>query len=242
MSMNLNVEAVRTRIFHAGEDLAEFILQETREVPKEEGLILAVTSKIMSLAENRLVPADGIEKPELVRREADEYLGEIGYGVHLTVKHGLFIASAGIDESNSESGGFILYPENPDLSAENLWQRLREAWGLRNFGVIVTDSHTTPLRRGVTGISLAHWGFHAVRDLVGSTDLFGRRIQVTTVNCADALAAAAVLLMGEGAERRPLAFIRGADVEFTERTRPGEVRIPLDEDIYSPVLRPRLRG
>jgi len=52
-----------------------------------------------------------------------------------------------IDESNSETDQYILYPENPFVSAENLWQGLRKHWGVEKFGVILTDSHTTPLRR-----------------------------------------------------------------------------------------------
>lgn len=232
---SLSVSPVETRIFHAGENLGEFILQAIREKPAEKS-ILAITSKIVSLAENRLVPHAGTEKGQLIRQESDHYLGEIGYGCHLTVKHGLFIASAGIDESNSERGDYILYPEDPFRSAQKLWQALKEVWNLKELGIIITDSHTTPLRRGVTGISLSHWGFKAVKSMVGCEDLFGRKLQYTSVNAADGLAAAATLMMGEGREARPLCWLQGAEVEFAEEIHPSEVRIPLQEDLYYPLF------
>jgi dihydrofolate synthase / folylpolyglutamate synthase len=81
-------------------------------------MILAVTSKIVSLAEGRLVPrARKRARPELVRGKQIVSWAKRGYGVFLTVKEGLFIPSAGIDESNSEGGG--VHP----LSGESLRER-----------------------------------------------------------------------------------------------------------------------
>ncbi|MES3037342.1 MAG: coenzyme F420-0:L-glutamate ligase [Bdellovibrionota bacterium] len=231
----LVVYPVKTSIFRDG-NLADFII---REVPKnliQERMVLAVTSKIMSLAEGRLFPHGEIEKVDLVKKEADTFLGEIGYGCFLTIKEGLLIPSAGIDESNSETGHYILYPQDPFASTEKLWKSLREAWGLKNLGIVLTDSHTTPLRRGVSGISLAHWGFKALRRMVGSKDLFGRELLMTNMNLADGLATSAVMMMGEGAECCPLAIIKGFDLEFCETTDKDELRIPLAEDLYSPLL------
>ena len=202
----------------------------------QEGIVLAVTSKIVSLAENRLVSRSTIDKKTLVQKEADTYLGEIGHGCFLTIKSGLLIPSAGIDESNSVNGDFIIFPKNPFLSAQNLLQDLRKIWNLKNLGLVITDSHTTPLRRGVTGICLSYAGFNAVRNLIGSRDLFGRELKMTQMNFADGLAASAVMLMGEGAESRPLVVIENSAVEFCETTRTDEINIPLEEDLYFPLL------
>jgi F420-0:gamma-glutamyl ligase len=232
----LGIRAVGTRVFHAGESLAEFVDTHIPREAIQERMIVAVTSKIVSLSENRLVPRAGIDKATLVKREADVFLGEVAYGCFLTIKEGLFIPSSGIDESNSEGGDFILYPENPFDSARSLWQQLRMRWGLREFGVLLTDSHTSPLRQGVTGVCLSYWGFRATRDMIGTQDLFGRELRMTKVNIADALAAAAVLLMGEGRECRPLAVISGADCEFCEETIPSELKMPLKEDLYFPIF------
>jgi F420-0:gamma-glutamyl ligase len=233
----MNVTPIETGIFPVGGDLAAFIFAH---IPKEivkERMIVAVTSKIVSLAEKRLVPRKEIDKASLVRREADIFLGEVGYGCFLTVKEGLFIPSAGIDESNSETGDFILYPENPYKSAERLWRELRGKWAIREMGILLTDSHTSPLRKGVTGICLSHWGFEAVRSMIGTKDLFGRELQMTKMNLADGLSAAAVLMMGEGRERRPLALIEGSECEFKEAVDPHELRMPVKEDLYFPFFR-----
>ncbi len=231
------IRAIKTRIFRYGEDLESFILES---VPRElvtEGSVLAVTSKIASLAERRSVPASSIDKMSLVRKEADHFLGEVGYGCALTIKEGLFIPSAGIDESNSENGDYLLYPTDPFATVERLWKGLKEAWGISRFGVVLTDSHTTPLRKGVTGISLSHSGFCGIKDMIGTRDLFGRELKMTTINAADALAGSAVFAMGEGAESKPLAWISGAEIEFTQQTSPTEVRMPLTEDLYYPFFR-----
>lgn len=238
--MNLSISAVQTRIFRRGESLVDFV---DNQVPREfirESMILAITSKIVSLAENRLVEKSSITKAELIDQEADHNLGEVGYGCYLTIKEGLFIPSAGIDESNSEDGHYILYPKDPFLSAHQLWQGLRKKWGLQNLGILMTDSHTTPLRRGVTGISLAHWGFQGLQNFIGTPDLFGREMVMTTVNAADGLAAAATLMMGETNECCPLAVVAWAKAVFTEHTESQELRMPLKDDLYYPFFRDRI--
>jgi F420-0:gamma-glutamyl ligase len=237
----LSVQPIKTRIFRTGENLSAFIVSQIDPKMIKESMVLAVTSKIVSLAENRLVPHGSIDKKSLIEKEADQNLGEIGFGCYLTIKEGLFIPSAGIDESNSENGDYILYPENPFASLEKLWHELRSKWGIKNLGLIMTDSHTTPLRRGVTGISLAHWGFQGLKDIIGEPDLFGRKMQMTTVNFADGLATAATLMMGEANESRPLAIMYGTDVQFTEQTNPQEVKMELTQDLYYPFLKHLLR-
>lgn len=234
---SLSVRAIQTRLFKRGESLTEFVVQHTPNSWIREGIIIAVTSKIVSLAEERLVAKSSIAKKDLIEKEADHNFGEIGYGCYLTIKHGLFIASAGIDESNSENEEYILYPEDPFWSAKKLGLELRERWKIKNLGIIMTDSHTTPLRRGVTGISLAHWGFHAVRNMIGKEDLFGRKLQMTTINVADGLAAAATLMMGEANECRPLALLECGDIEFSERDDGLDVRIPAKDDLYLPFFK-----
>lgn len=234
---SLQVLPITTRVFNQGESLLDFVLEQIKPDQVQETMIIVVTSKIVSLAENRLVKKSSISKSDLIIREADYNFGEVGYGCYLTIKHGLFIPSAGIDESNSESNQYILYPEDPFNSAKNLWESLRKHWGVNHLGILLTDSHTTPLRRGVTGVSLAHWGFCGLKDLVGSTDLFGRKMQMTTVNISDGLAAAATLMMGESDESRPLVIIKGSDVLFNETVDPFELKIPIKDDLYYPFFK-----
>ena len=106
-----------------------------------------------------------------------------------------------------------------------------------NLGVIITDSHTTPLRRGVTGVALAYAGIRGVKNFVGQPDLFGRLLQMTHINVVDALATASVLVMGESNERCPLAVLEYSRVEFTDQSDPRELQISLEDDLYGPILK-----
>lgn len=235
MTQAMMISPIRTSIFHQGENLAEFIINSITPSPLKERSILAITSKIVSLSENRTVPLDSIDKKSLICREADYNLGEIGHGVHLTIKNALLLPSAGIDESNSENGDYILYPQDPSSSAEKLRVSLKEHFGLKELGIIITDSRTGPLRLGIVGVSVAFAGFHPVRNMIGQSDIFGRPLKMTKINIADSLAAAAVLIMGEADERSPLALISNASVEFTDRPDRSDLEVPLQEDMYLPL-------
>lgn len=241
----MKVESIRTPVFRLNEPLLPFVVRALDGFTQNRGLpenaVLAITSKIVSLAENRVVARENTDKRALVEREAEFYLGEGGFGTHLTVHQGILIPSAGIDESNSERGDYILYPKDPMQSAKALWTGLRSHYHLKNLGVILTDSHTQPLRRGVTGIGLAHAGFNACPSQVGKPDLFHRKLKMTHINALDALASAAVYLMGESDECQPLALITDAQVEFQDHVMASQIRIPLSEDLYFPVLEPCLK-
>ncbi len=238
--------ALQTRIFKEGEDLFTFCCEEFKKNnihSKElEGSILAVTSKIVSLAEKQVISAKSISKEELVRREADQFLGEIAMGCFLTIKHGLFIPSAGVDESNSENSEYILFPKDPFKSAIDLKRKISAHYKLQNFAILLTDSHTSPLRAGVTGITLAHAGLRAVENKIGDKDLFGRTLKMTQVNVADALSTTAVYCMGETSESSPLALLK-APVTFIpeEEENPKETFYPPEEDLYYPLYKQLLR-
>ena len=230
----LEVKALLTDIYHKGEDFTDFLVKNLKGV-LEEGKILAVTSKIVSLSENRLIPKATIDKKDLIKKEADHYLGEIEYGCHLTIKQGLLIPSSGVDESNVEGDFYILYPTDPFLSAKRIYNIIKEKLHLNKIGILLTDSHTMPLRRGVVGTALAYYGFKGVENKIGEKDLFDRELKMTQINIADALAVAATLIMGEGNECRPLAIVN-APVEFKELSNNNELRMPLEEDLYKPLL------
>ena len=230
----MTIKAVKTPVFSSGMDLNRFIIKHTRSLLKEN-VILAVTSKIVSLAEGRVRSKKNTCKKQLIQKECDHDLGEGLYGCHLTIAHNLLIPSAGVDESNSKTGGYILYPKNPYHSVKHIRKNLCEKTGLKNLGVMITDSRTFPLRRGVIGAALAYSGFRAVINCVGKKDLFGSVLRVTKINAADALAAAAVLLMGEGAQSCPLAVITRPGVVFTHKDNTSELNIPPQEDLYAPL-------
>lgn len=231
----MRVAAIQTPIFHVGESLADFIVCYVDPNLVQERMVLAVTTKIVSLSENCLVPKNSIDKKTLTKNESDIFLGEIGHGVSLGIKHSLLMPGAGVDESNSENGDFILHPKNPMKSAADLRETLKNRWGLKNLGVILTDSRSNPLRLGVTGAALACAGFLPVIDKVGEKDLFGRPLKITKVNVADSLATAAVLLMGEAAEACPLVVLHETPAQFSENFDVSSWMLKPEEDMYQPL-------
>lgn len=207
------------------------------------GSVLAITSKVVSICEGRLVKESDIDKAKLTEKESQYYLPpeHSSYGITLTITDGILIPTAGIDSSNGD-GHYILWPEDSQATANQIRSYLRKRFGVDKAGVIITDSKTTPLRRGTTGIALAHSGFAALNEYVGTPDLFGRDMQVTQANVMDGLASAAVAVMGEGSECTPLAIITEAEfVQFQENDpTPDELdrlKIPLEEDLYTPLIK-----
>ena len=232
----MQVKAIPTNVFSQGDDLLNFILDHSAKELKENS-ILAVTSKIVSLAENRTISKKKIDKLELIKKECEYYIEEIGYNCHLTIQQGLLVPSAGIDESNSVKNEYILYPKDPFASADKLCRSIKQKLSLKNFAVLITDSRTFPLRKGVIGVALAYSGLKAVKSLIGKEDLFGRPLKMTTINIVDALASAAVFMMGEGAEQCPLAVIDSVPLVFTEKTDPSELKISIEKDLYYPLYK-----
>lgn len=240
------VKSITTPIFKLNDDLESFITNALLkcEDPKENQ-ILCITSKIISLAEKRIVLKNKISATEpidnskaiLVREEADIFLCEGSFGIPLTIKHGLLIANAGIDESNAEGDYYILYPKKPFDTAKNLCHFIKKKFELKNFGVLVTDSRTQPLRRGVSGVALAYWGFEGIKNYIGERDLFGREIKYTSVHVADAIAASAVLVMGESAECTPLAIATETNVRFVDVTNPNEGIVDRKDDLYRSIFK-----
>lgn len=237
----LKITPIQTEIFRRGQSLSEFIIKSLSSYSIAEGSIICITSKIVSLSENRLISkSEVLDKDELICKEADYDLGKVAFDCRLTIKEGLFIPSAGIDESNSEEGDYILYPEDPFLSAKNLYLNLTKSYQLNQLGVLLSDSHTLPLRQGVTGIALSYWGFHGVRNMVGTQDLFGRELKMTQMDLADGLSSAAVLMMGEANESCPLAVIENAPVDFVSEVNPNEILISPEKDLYYPLYKDRI--
>jgi coenzyme F420-0:L-glutamate ligase/coenzyme F420-1:gamma-L-glutamate ligase len=80
-------------------------------------------------------------------------------------------------------------------------------------------------------IALAAAGIPSLVNRRGERDRAGRRLEVTEVALADALAAAAGLIMGEAAEGTPVVLIHGC--RFSSPATPAQALIrPLDEDLF----------
>lgn len=152
---------------------------------------------------------------KLIRSEADRVLEE--GAMVLTMKNKVLIPNAGIDRSNVPSGMAVLWPHDPFGQAEKIRKELMKKFGLRRFGVVVSDSHCQPLRMGTSGIAIGWAGIEGVRDDRGAKDLYGKKMVYTQVAVADNLASTANLEMGETNASVPFVIIRGAKVNFTSK-------------------------
>jgi putative folate metabolism gamma-glutamate ligase len=237
----MKVAAIKTELITAGATellpLLERVISDL-----EEGSVIAITSKIVSLCESSVIPFDQINKDELVVRESDLYLPASlsKYGHHFTITNNTLIPMAGVDESNGD-GQYVLWPKDAQATANQVRAWAKQKSGLSQLGVIITDSTCHPLRRGTNGIMLAYSGFRALNDYVGRPDLFGRPFTVSQADVAGGLAAAAVLQMGEGTEQTPIAILTELPfVHFQDRDPTAEelatVIIPLQEDLFAPFL------
>jgi coenzyme F420-0:L-glutamate ligase len=257
----MQITAIQTPLIQSGDNLLSVFIQALDE-PLLAGDVITVVSKVVALEQGRVVDLATIEPSEaaltlspaypvlaeLLLREADAVLGGVaGIPFFLTLKGGLLTPNAGVDRSNAPAGSAILWPHDPWGWARTFWEGLRAHFGLTELGVVVTDSHLTPLRRGVTGIALAWAGFEGIESQIGATDLYGSPLTVTEKAVADDLASATVLLTGEADERLPFTRVRGAPVRFTERViDPREAAIDPTLDLYAvtygETIRARLTG
>jgi len=235
------VGAIKTRpLIPPKDDLLSVIKESFLGLKIKEKSIIVVTSKVVSIWQGKCIKIDKkINKEELIKKESDFYTKGIKFlekNIMLTIKDNILIPTSGIDESNA-NGYYILWPEKPFGAAKEIYDFIKKEYKLNSLGVIISDSHTTPLRTGIMGIGLAHYGFNPLRDYRGKKDIFGRELEMSQTNIVDSLAAAAVYKMGEGAEQTPIAIIEDVDdIEFGDKEF-GSLKIDIDEDIYSPFLK-----
>lgn len=237
----MNIRSIKTKKVEVGDNL--FTLLDTYLPVVTEKSILAITSKIVSICEGNIIPiTEEIDKKELVYKEADYYLPKEKnkYGIILTIKNNMLAPTAGIDESNS-NGFYILWPKDPQKSANVIRNHIKAKFNLNDFGVIITDSKTSPLRWGTTGTCIAYSGIKPLNNYIGKKDIFGKEMKVTKANIVDALAVSSVLVMGEGKEQTPLALISDLPFVSFNKADPTEkeiidLLISPEDDLYGELL------
>ncbi len=240
--MKLEFTPIKTRIVKPPKDEIWDII-DSLEV--KNGDIVFITSKILSIHQGRTAPATEEGKEPLVFQEADRCLtyknSEDDFTTHITITDGNLILASGIDASNANSH-FVLWPKEVDKLCQEIRTRIiknevKKHHKITKLGIIATDSHTSPLRWGVTGFTIGIAGIEPVEDIRGDEDLFGRKIHITKVNKIDPLTSMAVLLMGESKECTPIAILRGyKDIGFNAKGSMKELKISPEHDIYKPLL------
>jgi len=246
----MRLYAVKTRIIKICEDPVEAILNSLQEqnLQLEDNDILAITSKVIAYAENRVVRLSDVkpsekakelahkyslrpEFAELILREADKIYGGVEKAV-LTLKNGILTANAGIDNKNAPVDFAVLWPNNAEEWARRIREEIKHKMG-KKVAVLIVDSSLTPLRIGTVGLALAVAGFKPIIDCRDEKDIYGKPLVITRHAVADNLASAAHLLMGEAAEKTPVVLIKDASVDFDDGVYgPADMMMPFKECIF----------
>jgi len=211
-----------------GDDLAQLLAGAVPDLA--DGDIVVVTSKIVSKAEGRLVQDTDREASidaETVRVVARREGTRI-----VETRHGLVLAAAGVDASNTAVGTVLLLPLDPDASARSIRGGIRDRLGV-DVGVIVSDTLGRPWRLGLTDAAIGIAGLDPLDDYRGRTDTYGNPLQQTIVAIADELAAAADLVKGK-LSGLPAAVVRGLAHLVTADDGPGARALvrPAHEDLF----------
>jgi len=201
--------------------------------PLADGDCLVVTQKIVSKAEERLVPLDPDDldaRRALVESESVRVVRRRGDLIISETRHGFVCANAGVDLSNVERGWAALLPIDSDRSAKHIRDAMRARESIE-VAVIISDTFGRPWRRGLTDVAIGVSGIAAVVDLRDTTDALGRVLQVTEVAVADEIASAAELVMGKSTGV-PVAIVRGFDPAWLRDGSVRELIRPTNEDLF----------
>ncbi|MFT4123400.1 MAG: coenzyme F420-0:L-glutamate ligase [Microbacteriaceae bacterium] len=170
-----------------------------------DGDVVVVTSKVVSKAEGRIVPA--ADRERAIEAETVRVVAARGSTRIVQNRLGIVQAAAGVDASNTPEGTVLLLPLDPDASAAAIRRGLEARFGVR-IGVVVTDTLGRAWREGQTDAAIGASGVRLIDDLRGGLDANGRRLDVTLPAVGDEIAAAADLVKGKAANR-PVAVLRG---------------------------------
>jgi len=218
-----------------GDALPALIAAAAHAAGAEPGDILAVTSKIVSKAEGRIVRAADREQAitdETVRVVATRARADGGTTRIVENRLGLVMAAAGVDASNTADGIVLLLPLDPDASAAAIRGAVEASVGAP-IGVVITDTAGRAWREGQTDIVIGASGVRLLDDLRGTRDATGKLLEVTAPAVGDEIAAAADLVKGK-TSGVPVAIVRGLS-RLLDDDAPGArvlIRRP-EDDLFS---------
>lgn len=240
-------------LLQPNDNLADLVLKslEQKRFTLRDGDVLVIAQKAVSKVENRFVKLDDVEvsdesraiardadkQPEvveLIQRESEEIMRVRAGVVIARHRTGVVAANAGIDSSNvaaPEENLVLLWPEDPDASAQRLRKAIQESAGA-SIAVIISDSLGRAWRVGTAGAAIGVAGMKPVRDMCGDTDLYGRKLEATNIAVADEIAAAASLVLGEAAEGVAAAVVRGASFDPCEDSGMQALLRSRSEDLF----------
>jgi coenzyme F420-0:L-glutamate ligase / coenzyme F420-1:gamma-L-glutamate ligase len=213
--------------------------------------ILVIAHKIVSKSENQVVNLRKIKPSpraiaiakenekdprivELILSESNDVL-TISRGIIIVeTKHGLICANAGIDQSNIEDGSnhAALLPIDSEKSANKIKEALRKKTG-KDVSVIISDTFGRPFREGQINIAIGICGIEPIKNYIGKTDMYGKKLRVTQIAVADEIASAAELVMGKS-NRIPIVIIRGYNYQAAREPSISQLIRDKEKDLFRP--------
>ncbi len=209
--------------------------------------VVVIAHKIVSKSENRVVELKKVKPTtrsvaiakehdkdprivELILSESKDVL-RIARGIIIVeTNQGLICANAGIDQSNIEHNQAVLLPVNPDKSATKIRESLTKKTG-KHVAVIISDTFGRPFREGQVNVAIGISGIEPIKNYIGKTDMYGRKLRVTQIAVADELASAAELVMGK-ADRIPIVIVRGYKYKKTLKSSISKLIRNKENDLF----------
>lgn len=248
---------IKTPLIKPNDNILEIILEalikQNLILHNEDILVIAETALSTSegnlIEINKITPSKKAEElskkyeidpriVEIILDQSDKIYGGVK-GVILAEKNNLLLANAGVDSSNVPKGFVSLLPKNPKESIEKIRKEI-EKRTQKKIGIILADSRTQPLRKGVIGVAVATTGFEPIEDLRGKKDLYDRELKITFLASADNLVSAAHLLFGESDEQTPVVLARGVKVRMIENET-QDMSMSSDECLYLNIFKDFLK-
>lgn len=212
----------------------------------EDGDVIVVAQTIVSKAEGNVVDLRKVKsskKAEQIAARLDKDSREVevilqqsseivrlGHVIISRTKHGFVCANAGVDHTNVDPEHVTILPDDPDASAARIRDFIKRKLGT-DVSVIISDTQGRAFRMGCVGVAVGVAGMNSLLDLLGKRDLHDRELRVTVTSPADALAAAAVSVMGEANEGIPVVVVKRAIYE-RGKGNAKELVMPLERDLF----------
>lgn len=212
----------------------------------EDGDVIVVAQTIISKAEGSVVDLRKVKpgkKAEQIAARLDKDSREVevilqqsseivrlGHVIISRTKHGFVCANAGVDHTNVDPEHVTILPDDPDASAAGIRDFIKRKLGTE-VSVVISDTQGRAFRMGCVGVAVGVAGMNPLLDLRGKRDLHDKELRVTITSPADALAAAAVSVMGEANEGTPVVVVKGAIYE-RKNGNARELVMPLERDLF----------
>jgi|YelNatPaOPRAMG01_1025707.scaffolds.fasta_scaffold25529_4 coenzyme F420-0:L-glutamate ligase/coenzyme F420-1:gamma-L-glutamate ligase len=238
-------------IIDVGDDLGEIIFDVARKngiefkdfdivvvahkvVSKSEGRIIDIREVVPSEKAKRIAEITGKDPRfiEIVIRESKRIIKAVRGHFIVENNQGIFCANGGVDASNVAGNDFVvLLPEDPDLSAKRICEKLMKLTG-KKLAVVISDTYGRMLREGQVDMAIGLYGIRPFKSYVGKEDMFGKKLKVKNIAIADEIASSAELLIGQAKEKTPVVIIRGLEYEVDYSSSAKLLNMPEEKWLF----------